>query len=85
VPWPGILVEKVIALKAPASATIHASWFSRRALSTLLGIPAALRSAVRLSDTATLVVPNRMGRPARCTCLISASRANRWSSPVGKM
>ena len=66
VPRPAIWVDTVIAPRAPASATMAASWASFLALSTVHGSPARPSSPASRSDSAMSSVPIRTGRPVAC-------------------
>ena len=66
-PRPAMFVEIVTAPRRPASAMIAASWASCRAFSTRHSTPAAWSARPSSSDSRTLVVPTRIGRPAAWT------------------
>ena len=75
VPRPAMFVEIVTAPGMPALATITASRASWRALSTRHLTRRARSARTSASDSATLAVPTRTGRPVACTRAISSERA----------
>ena len=74
-PRPAMFVAIVTAPERPAWATISASFSWNLAFRTLCLTPRRFSMPPSISETSTLIVPTRTGRPFSCSSTISSMTA----------